>query len=29
MAAIHLKPEPFHGNWNYTILPRGRRIIVN
>jgi hypothetical protein len=28
MAAIHLKPEPFHADWNYTILPRGKRRIV-
>ena len=23
MKAIHLKPEKFHGDWNYTIAPRG------
>jgi hypothetical protein len=22
LAAIRLKPETFHGDWNYTILPR-------
>jgi len=21
MAALHLHPHPFHGEWNYTILP--------
>jgi len=24
MAAIHLKPHKFHGDWNYTIVPGGR-----
>ncbi|HME71119.1 MAG TPA: hypothetical protein VKM54_19640, partial [Myxococcota bacterium] len=23
MKAIHLKPDKFHGDWNYTIAPRG------
>jgi hypothetical protein len=22
LAAIRLKPDTFHGDWNYTILPR-------
>jgi hypothetical protein len=22
LAAIHLQPDPFHGDWNYTIRPR-------
>ena len=21
LAAVHLRPDPFHGDWNYTILP--------
>jgi len=21
MASIHLRPDAFHGEWNYTILP--------
>jgi len=21
MASIHLRPDEFHGEWNYTILP--------
>jgi hypothetical protein len=21
LAAVHLKPAPFHGDWNYRILP--------
>jgi hypothetical protein len=29
MAAINLKPEPFHADWNYTIHPRGSRKLVN
>ena len=29
MAFINLKPDSFHGDWNYTILPRGRSPIVN
>ena len=24
MAKVHLKPHRFHGDWNYTIHPRGR-----
>jgi hypothetical protein len=28
MAAIHLKPEPFHADWNYTIFPHRKRRIV-
>jgi len=23
MARVHLKPHPFHGDWNYTIHPAG------
>ena len=23
-ALVKLKPEKFHGEWNYTILPRQR-----
>jgi hypothetical protein len=22
LAAVRLRPDPFHGNWNYTILPK-------
>ncbi|MFN0062427.1 MAG: ISAzo13-like element transposase-related protein, partial [Myxococcaceae bacterium] len=22
MAALRIKRDPFHGEWNYTILPR-------
>jgi hypothetical protein len=22
MATVNLKPDAFHGEWNYTILPR-------
>jgi len=29
MAAINLKLDPFHGDWNYTIRPRTRRRMVN
>ena len=25
MQAIHLEPDPFHGDWNYTIRPNLRR----
>jgi len=25
LAAVNLKPGPFHGEWNYRILPRLRR----
>jgi len=28
MAALHLKPDPFHGDWNYSLLPHRRRKIV-
>ena len=26
MATLSLLPDPFHGEWNYTILPRGPQI---
>ena len=29
MNAINLKPDQFHGDWNYSILPRGRHKMVN
>jgi hypothetical protein len=29
MYAINLKPDQFHGNWNYSILSRGRHKMVN
>lgn len=29
LAAIRLKPDPFHGDWNYTILPRASHVIGN
>jgi len=29
MAVINLQPDSFHGDWNYTILPRGGSPIVN
>jgi len=22
MASLNIKPDPFHGKWNYTIAPR-------
>ena len=22
LAGVHLKPAPFHGDWNYCILPK-------
>ena len=25
LAAVKLKPAPFHGDWNYSILPRPHR----
>ena len=25
MAEVHLTPHAFHGNWNYTIRPTGRK----
>jgi hypothetical protein len=25
MAAVNLQPDAFHGEWNYTIMPNGRR----
>ena len=25
LAAINLKPAPFHGDWNYCILPKRRK----
>jgi hypothetical protein len=28
MMVINLRPDKFHGDWNYTILPRGRRKLV-
>jgi len=28
MRAINLRPDKFHGDWNYTILPHGKRKIV-
>ena len=29
MMTINLRPDKFHGDWNYTILPHGRRKLVN
>lgn len=29
MAAVNLKPNDFHGEWNYSILPPGQKKIVN
>ena len=29
MPVVNLIPDTFHGDWNYTILPRGRSPIVN
>jgi transposase len=26
MATISIQPDPFHGEWNYTILPKGNAI---
>jgi hypothetical protein len=26
MATISIQPDPFHGEWNYTILPKGNPI---
>lgn len=26
MATISIQPDPFHGEWNYTILPKGNSI---
>jgi hypothetical protein len=23
--AVHIKPEAFHGDWNYTILPTRKK----
>jgi Rhodopirellula transposase DDE domain len=28
MAALHLAPHPFHGEWNYTIHPQSSPIVV-
>jgi hypothetical protein len=29
LAAIRLNPKTFHGDWNYTILPRASHVIGN
>ena len=29
MMAINLRPDKFHGDWNYTILPHGKHKLVN
>jgi len=26
IEAVKLRPDPFHGDWNYTILPNGRSV---
>ena len=26
LEAVKLRPDPFHGDWNYTILPNGRAV---
>jgi hypothetical protein len=25
LASLNLKPDNFHGEWNYTVLPAGKR----
>jgi hypothetical protein len=25
IKAVHIKPEAFHGDWNYTILPTPKK----
>jgi len=27
LAAVRLKPDPFHGDWNDTLLPRASHVI--